>query len=71
MKGEPVMVEYREDLSTGMLYSTEEMFKAFPKKEEKKPEVVIKPIEKKWDCDDSYRYKVNNLDNKTMLLELS
>ena len=56
-----------------MLYTPEEMFKAFPKKVEeiKKPEVVIKPMEKKRDCDDPYRYRVNNLDNKTMLRELS
>lgn len=71
MKGKPEMVKFRMDLSSGWIYTFEDMLKNFPKKVEEQPKVEIKPIEKKWDCDDSYRYKVNNLDNKQMLLELS
>ena len=71
MKGEPVMVEWRKDLSCWMLYKFEEIQKAFPKKEEEKPKVEIKPIERKWDGNESYREKVNQLDNRQMLLELS
>ena len=70
-KDKPVMIKFREDLSCQDRYTVEQIIKTFPKKVEGKPEIVIKPIEKKWDCDDSYRYKVNNLDNKTMLWELS
>ena len=71
MKGEPVMVERRKDLSSWALYSVEEITKAFPKKEEKAIKAEYKPVEKKWDCSDSYREKVNRLDNKEMLYELS
>lgn len=72
MKWEPVMVEFRKDLSGFSFYSVEEMTKAFPKKEEeiKKPE--IKPIPKNtYNCSDSYWEKVNRLDNRQMLRELS
>ena len=71
MKWEPIMVEWRKDLSWWALYSVEEMIKAFPKKEEEKPKVEYKPIEKKWNCSDSYWEKVNRLDNREMLYELS
>lgn len=48
------------------------MLLAFPYTEgEKKPEVVIKPVEKTREDNDDFRYKVNQLDNKQMLLELS
>ena len=70
-KGEKFMVEWRKDLSGWWLYSLDEMVKSFPKKEEEKPVEEYKPPIKAFDCDDSYRYKVNNLDNKTMLRELS
>jgi hypothetical protein len=39
--------------------------------EEKKPEIVTKQTEKKRDDNDSFRYKVNNLDNRTVLSDLS
>lgn len=71
MKWEPVMVEWRKDLSSWGLYSVEEMKKNFPKKEIEQPKVEIKPIEKKRDASDSYWDKVNCLDNRQMLLELS
>ena len=73
MKWEPELVKYRDDLSCGYRYSTDQMLLAFPFQDEEieQPKPEIKPIEKKWSCDDSYRYKVNNLDNKQMLLELS
>lgn len=71
-KAEPVMVRWRKDLSSWMLYSPTEIFTAFPKEEKEieKPEVVIKPIPQ-WSWSDDYRYKINNLDNRMMLLELS
>lgn len=71
-KADPVMVRWRKDLSSWMLYSPKEIFTAFPKevKEIEKPEVVIKPIQQ-WSWSDDYRYKINNLDNRMMLLELS
>lgn len=71
-KADPVMVRWREDLSSWMLYSPDEIFTAFPKevKEIEKPEVAIKPIQQ-WSWSDDYRYKINNLDNRMMLLELS
>jgi hypothetical protein len=47
------------------------MKKSFPKKEIEQPKVEIKPIEKKRDASDSYWDKVNCLDNRQMLLELS
>lgn len=54
-----------------MLYSVADMLKAFPRKEEEKKEVEIKPFEKKWSGSDSYRERVNQLSNKQMLYELS
>ena len=71
MKGEPVMVEWRNDLSSLAVYSFEEMQKAFPKKEEVRAPVVITPFEKKWSGSDSYWERVNQLDTRQMLLELS
>jgi hypothetical protein len=53
------------------LYSVEEITKAFPKRKEEKTKVEYKTAEKKRDCSDSYREKVNRLDNKEMLYELS
>lgn len=70
-KGEPTLVQFREDLSSWDIYSYDEIVKAFPKKEEEKKEIEIKPFEKKWSGSDSYREKVNRLDNKEMLYELS
>lgn len=70
-KWNPVLVLYREELSCQDKYTVEQILKAFPKKKIEKPEVEIKPIEKKRDCNDSYRYKVNQLDTKQMLWELS
>ena len=70
-KGEKFMVEWRKDLSGGWLYSLEEMVKNFPKKEEVKPTEEYKPPKKVFECSDSYRERVNNLDTKQMLIELS
>ena len=55
-----------------MLYSQNEILTAFPKeiKEIKKPELIIKPIPQFSDSDD-FRYKINKLDNRMMLSELS
>lgn len=71
MKWEPVMVEWRKDLSSWAIYSVNEMLRAFPKKEEDKPQVEIKPFEKKRSGSDSYWERVNQLDSKQMLLEMS
>ena len=70
-KGEKFMVEWRKDLSWGWLYSLDEMVKNFPKKEEEKPIEEYKPPVKAFECDDSFRYKVNQLDTKEMLINLS
>ncbi len=47
------------------------MVKNFPKKEEEKPIEEYKPPIKTFECDDSFRYKVNQLDTKEMLINLS
>ena len=70
-KGEKFMVEWRKDLSWGWLYSLDEMVKNFPKKEEEKPIEEYKPQIKEFEWDDNYRYKVNQLDTKEMLINLS
>ena len=72
MKWEPVMVEFRKDLSGFTFYSVEEMIKAFPKSVEEIKKLEIKPIPKNtYSCSDSYWEKVNKLNNRQMLLELS
>lgn len=71
MKWEPVMVERRKDLSSWGLYSAEEITKAFPKKEEEELQVEIRPFEKKRSGSDSYWERVNQLNNRQMLYELS
>ena len=71
MKGEPTMVDFRTDLSSFLPYTVEEIYSNFPKKEEVKPVEEYKPPIKTFSCSDSYREKVNNLDTKQMLLELS
>jgi hypothetical protein len=44
-----VKIKYRDDLSCGEHYSSEQMMLAFPfQKEEQKPAPVIKPVERKW-----------------------
>ncbi len=73
-KGEPKKILYRYDIGCGKHYSCEEMLLAFPfQDEEKKAEPVrqIQRIEKVRDWTDNYREKVNQLDNKQMLCELS
>lgn len=71
-KGTPVKIKYRDDLSCGEHYSSEQMMLAFPfQKEEEKPAPVIKPVERKWKWTDGYWQKVNMLDNQQMLYELS
>lgn len=71
-KADPIMVRWRKDLSSWMLYSQDEILTAFPKeiKEIKNPELITKPIPQFTDSDD-FRYKINKLDNRMMLLELS
>ena len=71
MKGEPTMVDFRTDLSSFLPYTVEEIYSNFPKKEEVKPVEEYKPPIKTFECSDSYRYKVNQLDTKDMLLLLS
>lgn len=71
MKWEPTMVDFRVDLSWFSYYTVEEMFKNFPKKEEFIPTEEYKPPMKVFECSDSYRYKVNQLDTKEMLINLS
>ena len=71
VKGEPIMVVWRKDLSCWMLYSVDDILKAFPKHEEERPKIEIKPIEKEWSGNDSYWERVNQLSNKQMLYELS
>lgn len=71
-KGEKQLVVLRDDLFCWKSYSYDQMLLAFPYTEEdKKPEVVIKPVEKKREDDEDFRYKINKLDNRMMLLELS
>lgn len=70
-KWEPTLVQFREDLSSWDIYSYDEIVKAFPKKEEEKKEIEIKPFERKWSGSDSYWERVNQLSNKQMLYELS
>ena len=73
-KGEPTKILYRYDMGVWKHYSCEQMLLAFPFQDEKKAEPIqhpIKKIEKVWDWSDNYREKVNQLDNKQMLYELS
>lgn len=71
MKAEPQMIKFRMDLSSGWIYTYEEMLQAFPKKPEEVKQEKYKPPQKTFDCSDSYWHKVNELDTKQMLLELS
>ena len=73
-KGKPTKILYRYDMGVWEHYTCEQMLLAFPFQDEKKAEPIqqpIKKIEKAWDWSDSYREKVNQLDNKQMLYELS
>lgn len=71
-KGEKELVKVRSDLDCWQSYSYDQMLLKFPYvEEEKKPEIVTKQTEKKRDDNDSFRYKVNNLDNRTVLSDLS
>lgn len=71
-KGEKQMVKLRDDLFCGQPYTYDQMLLAFPYLEETQEiKQETKVIEKKRDGDDDYWYKVNQLDNKQMLLELS
>lgn len=71
MKAEPQMIKFRMDLSSGWIYTYEEMLQAFPKKPEEVKQEEYKPPQKTFDCSDSYWHKVNELDTKEMLLNLS
>ena len=73
MKWDPVLVTYRYDLGTGKRYTMWQMDLAFPNQSDWRLIVTGQPkkIEKKNDCSDNYWEKVNNLDNKQMLIELS
>ena len=71
-KGEKELVKVRSDLDCWQSYSYDQMLLKFPYvEEEKKPEIVTRQTEKKRDDNDSFRYKVNNLDNRTVLSDLS
>ncbi len=70
-KWEPTLVQFREDLSSWDIYSYDEIVNTFPKKEEEKKEIEIKPFERKWSGSDSYWERVNQISNKQMLYELS
>jgi len=73
MKWDPVLVTYRYDLGTGKRYTMGQMDLAFPNQSDWKLVIVEQPkkIEKIFDCSDSYWVKVNRLDNRQMLRELS
>lgn len=72
-KWEKVMVEYRDDLSGGMLYSVEEMTNAFPNQTETNPWVVKQreQLNKNLNENDDFWTKASELDNKEMLEEFS
>lgn len=71
-KGEKQLVVLRDDLFCWKSYNYDQMLLAFPYvEEEKKPEIVTRQTEKKRDDNDSFRYKVNNLDNRIVLSDLS
>ncbi len=72
-KGEKIMVEYRDDLSCGMLYSVDEMTNAFPNQTETNPWVVKQreQLNKSLNENDDFWTKASELDNKTMLEEFS
>ena len=72
-KWEKVMVEYRDDLSCGMLYSVDEMTNAFPNQTETNPWVVKQreQLNKNLNENDDFWTKASELDNKTMLEEFS
>lgn len=72
-KWEKVMVEYRDDLSCGMLYSVDDMVNAFPNQTETNPWVVKQreQLNKNLNENDDFWTKASELDNKTMLEEFS
>lgn len=72
-KWEKVMVEYRDDLSCGMLYSVDEMTNAFPNQTETNPWVVKQreQLNKNLNENDDFWTKASELNNKTMLEEFS
>lgn len=72
-KWEKIMVEYRDDLSCGMLYSVDEMTNAFPNQTETNPWVVKQreQLNKNLNENDDFWTKASELDNKTMLEEFS
>ena len=72
-KWEKVMVEFREDLSCWMIYSYEEMSKAFPNQTETNPWVVKQreQLNRNLNENDDFRTKAGELDNRAMLEEFS
>lgn len=72
-KGDPVLVQYRDDLSCGESYTPSQMSLAFPFHQPQidVPKPEVRQTEKTRSDDDSYWQKVNNLDTKDMLLNLS
>lgn len=72
-KWEKVMVEYRDDLSCGMLYSVDEMTDAFPNQTETNPWVVKQreQLNRNLNENDDFWTKASELDSKTMLEEFS
>lgn len=65
------MVVFREDLSCQDRYTPQQIFEAFPTHVVEQPKVEVKPIERMWSGSETYRQKVNQLDNRQILNELS
>ena len=73
MKGEPVMVEYRKDLSSHNKYSVEQINNAFPNQTDTTPWRVKQREEynRQLNDNESFRTKAWNLNSRQMLEELS
>lgn len=71
MKEEKVMVTFRDDLSCGMLYSVEEIYKAFPNQMEIAPKVLQERVKPTLNLENNFWRNAGELDNKSMLEELS
>ena len=72
-KWEKVMVEYRDDLSCGMLYSVEEMTEKFSNQTETNPWVIKQreQLNSHFNEEDNFWKKAWELDSKMMLEEFS
>lgn len=65
------MVTFRDDLSCGMLYSVEEIYKAFPNQMEIAPKVLQERVKPTLNLENNFWRNAGELDNKSMLEELS